>query len=77
MEKKKAKLTDKDMKPENISANITVRMNLDLLSSYKEWAEELGVGYQTLMKMKLTEALKGKYIEERLSLLEDKFKKQA
>ena len=75
--KKRAKLSDEDMKPENISSNITIRMNLDLLNSYKEWGEELGIGYQTLIKMKLTEALKGKNIEERLSLLEAKIKKQA
>jgi predicted DNA binding CopG/RHH family protein len=80
MEKKKIKkpiLTDEDMGPENISANITIRMSAELLNIYKEWAKELGVGYQTLMKIKLTEALKGKDLEERVLVLESKLKKQA
>ncbi len=81
MEKKKKKkkpiLNDEDLKLENISANITIRLNAELLNLYKDWAKELGIGYQTLMKIKLTEALKGKNLEERVLMLESKLKKQA
>lgn len=75
--KKKPILSDEDLKLENISANITIRLNAELLNLYKEWAKELGIGYQTLMKIKLTEALKGKNLEERVLMLESKLKKQA
>lgn len=75
--KKKPILNDEDLKLENISANITIRLNAELLNLYKEWAKELGIGYQTLMKIKLTEALKGKNLEERVLMLESKLKKQA
>lgn len=75
--KKKPILSDEDLKLENISANITIRLNAELLNLYKDWAKELGIGYQTLMKIKLTEALKGKNLEERVLMLESKLKKQA
>ncbi len=57
MAKTKALLKDEDLKPENIKSNITIRMPLDLLDAYRERADELGIGYQTLMQMTLRRAL--------------------
>jgi predicted DNA binding CopG/RHH family protein len=65
----KSLLTDKDMKPENIKANITIRISGDLLDAYRAQAAKLGIGYQTLMQMKLKEGLEHS-LEKRLEKLE-------
>jgi len=65
-------LTEDDLKPENVKANITIRMSLDLLDLYRAEAKRLGIGYQTLMQMKLKEAISKNPIEERVAKLEEK-----
>ncbi|MGE0631425.1 MAG: hypothetical protein AB7H48_12945 [Parachlamydiales bacterium] len=69
-------LTDEDMKPENIKANITIRISGELLNAYRAEAEKLGIGYQTLMQIKLKEGLE-KSIEKRLEKLERAMKNKA
>jgi len=69
-------LTDDDMKPENIKANITIRISGDLLGSYRKEAEKLGIGYQTLMQIKLKEGLENS-LEKRLEKLEKAMKAKA
>lgn len=63
-------LSEDDFKPENIKANITIRVSGDLLDAYRIEAEKMGIGYQTLMQIKLKEALENP-IEKRLERLED------
>jgi len=70
----KALLTDEHMKPENVKANITIRMSGDLLDAYRAEAAKLGIGYQTLMQIKLREALNNP-IEKRLEAIEKRLKK--
>lgn len=65
----KSLLTDEDVKPENIKANITIRVSGELLNAYRVEAETLGIGYQTLMQIKLKESLENS-LEKRLSKLE-------
>ena len=72
----KSFLTDEDMKPENIKANITIRVSGELLNAYRAEAEKLGIGYQTLMQIKLKEGL-GNSIEKRLEKLEKAMKVKA
>ncbi len=69
-------LTDEDMKPENVKANITIRISGELLSAYRVEAEKLGIGYQTLMQIKLKEGLKNS-LEKRLEKLEKALKGKA
>jgi predicted DNA binding CopG/RHH family protein len=69
-------LTDEDMKPENIKANITIRISGDLLNAYRAEAAKLGIGYQTLMQIKLKEGLENS-IEKRLEKLEKALKSKA
>ncbi len=77
---RKAKVTsrpliaDEDLKPENIKANITIRMSGDLLDAYRTEAARLGIGYQTLMQIKLREALENP-LEKRISAIEKKLKR--
>lgn len=76
----KSFLTDEDMKPENIKANITIRISGELLNAYRAEAEKLGIGYQTLMQIKLKEGLQNsleKRIEKRLEKLEKAMKVKA
>lgn len=37
----KSLLTDEDMKPENIKANITIRISGEILNAYRKEAEKL------------------------------------
>jgi uncharacterized protein (DUF4415 family) len=67
-------LTDEDLKPENIKANITIRISGDVLDAYRTEAKRLGIGYQTLMQMKLKEGLE-RQLERRIEALERKFNK--
>lgn len=69
-------LTDEDMKPENIKANITIRVSGELLNAYRIEAQKLGIGYQTLMQIKLKEGLENS-IEKRLQKLEKAMKSRA
>lgn len=72
----KSLLTDEDMKPENIKANITIRISGELLNAYRAEAEKLGIGYQTLMQIKLKEGLEHS-LEKRLEKLEKAMKVRA
>ncbi len=72
----KSLLTDEDIKPENIKANITIRVSGELLNAYRAEAEKLGIGYQTLMQIKLKEGLENS-IEKRLEKLEKALKVKA
>jgi predicted DNA binding CopG/RHH family protein len=69
----KSLLTDEDMKPENVKANITIRLSGDLLNAYREEAAKLGIGYQTLMQIKLKEGLDHSF-EKRLAKIEKALK---
>lgn len=69
-------LTDEDMKPENIKANITIRLSGEILDAYRVEAAKLGIGYQTLMQIKLKEGLENS-IEKRLTKLEKAIKSKA
>ncbi len=61
------------MKPENIKAKITIRNSGELLNVYRDEAEKLGIGYQTLMQIKLKEGLENTF-EKRLEKLEKAIK---
>lgn len=69
-------LNDEDMKAENIKANITIRISGELLNAYRKEAEKLGIGYQTLMQIKLKEGLENS-LEKRLEKLEKAMKVKA
>jgi predicted DNA binding CopG/RHH family protein len=62
-------LTDEDVRPENIKANITIRISGELLNAYRTEAEKLGIGYQTLMQIKLKEGLQNS-LEKRVEKIE-------
>lgn len=72
----KSLLTDEDMKPENVKANITIRISGDLLNAYRAEAAKLGIGYQTLMQIKLKEGLDHS-LEKRLAKIEKALKVKA
>jgi predicted DNA binding CopG/RHH family protein len=72
----KSLLTDEDMSPENIKANITIRISGDLLNAYRKEADKLGIGYQTLMQIRLKEGLENS-LEKRLEKLEKAMKTKA
>lgn len=76
MRKTKAKnlLSEEDLKPENVRMRISMMMPLDLIDAYKSEAEKLGIGYQTLMQLKLREALSNP-LEKRIEALEKKLKR--
>lgn len=66
-------LTDEDIKPENIKANITIRISGTLLDAYRSEAAKLGIGYQTLMQIKLKEGIENT-VEKRLERIEKAMK---
>lgn len=71
-------LTEEDLKPENVRMRISMMLPLDLMDAYKAEAEKLGIGYQTLMQMRLREALSKPAVEIRLERIErELFKKRA
>lgn len=76
MRRNKAKplITEEDLKPENIRIRISMMIPLDLMDAYKAEAEKLGIGYQTLMQMKLREALDNP-LEKRVAAIEKKLKR--
>ena len=67
-------LNDEHMKPENIKANITIRISGDLLDAYRSEAAKLGIGYQTLMQIKLREALDNS-LTKRVEAIEKKIRR--
>ena len=67
-------LTDEDMRPENVKVTISMRMPADVLDAYRERAKKLGIGYQTLMQMKLREGLEKDRLEARINALEAKMR---
>lgn len=70
-------LTDEDMKPENWSANVTIRMEGDVLEYFRAEAKKLGIGYQTAIKRALRKVMEGGSLEERVSRLESSIKRRA
>ena len=73
-EKEKNYLSEEDLKPENVITRISMMMPLDLIDIYKAEAAKLGIGYQTLMQLKLREAV-GNPLEKRIEALEKKLKR--
>ncbi len=69
-------LNDDATRAENIKANITIRISGDLLDAYRAEAARLGIGYQTLMQIKLREALDNP-LEKRVQSLEKALKGKA
>ena len=65
-------ILEKDLKHENIKIRISMLVPLDLQEAYKAEAEKLGIGYQTLMQMKLREGLDKSSLETRLEKIEQK-----
>lgn len=68
--KTKGLLSDEDLRPENIKCTISISMTGDLLDAYRSKAKALGIGYQTLMQIKLREVLDHNNLEARVSALE-------
>lgn len=63
-----------DFKPENVKVRINMMISEDLLETYRVEAKKLGIGYQTLMQIKLKEALDNS-LEKRIEVIESKLKK--
>jgi uncharacterized protein (DUF4415 family) len=70
-------ITDEDMRPENIKVTISIRMAADLLDAYRSRAKKMGIGYQTLMQLKLREALENERLDARVTALEAKLRRRA
>ncbi len=70
-------ITDDDMRPENIKVTISIRVPADVLDEYRSRARKLGIGYQTLMQMKLREALERDRLEARVAAIETKLRRRA
>jgi predicted DNA binding CopG/RHH family protein len=66
-------LTADDFRDENVKVRISMFVPVSLQKAYKEEALDLGIGYQTLMQMKLKEALENPIIK-RLEKIEEKLK---
>ena len=64
-------ITEDDIKSENAKIRISMFIPISLQDAYKAEAAKLGVGYQTLMQIKLREALDNP-IEDRLARVEKK-----
>lgn len=67
-------ITENDLKPENARIRISMLIPEDLLDAYREEAAKKGIGYQTLMQIKLREGLESRDLESRLSKIEKKLK---
>lgn len=72
---KESFLKEEDFKPENVKMTISLRVSEDLVDAYRAEAEKLGLGYQTLMQMKLREALLKDSLEKRVEAIEKKIKR--
>ncbi len=70
-------ITNEDMRPENIKVTISIRMAADLLDAYRSRAKKMGIGYQTLMQLKLREALENERLDARVTALEAKLRRRA
>lgn len=70
-------ITNEDMQPENIKVTISIRMAADLLDAYRTRAKKMGIGYQTLMQLKLREALENDRLDARVTALETKLRRRA
>lgn len=70
-------ITNEDMRPENIKVTISIRMAADLLDAYRTRAKKMGIGYQTLMQLKLREALENDRLDARVTALETKLRRRA
>ena len=64
-------ITEDDIKSENAKIRISMFIPISLQDAYKVEAAKLGIGYQTLMQIKLREALDNP-IEDRLARVEKK-----
>ena len=71
---KKNILSEEDFKSENVKVRINMFVSQDLLETYREAAGKLGIGYQTLMQIKLKEAIDHS-LEKRIEAIELKLKK--
>ena len=70
-------ITDEDIQPENIKVTISIRMPADVLDAYRSRAKKLGIGYQTLMQMKLREGLEKDRLDARVTAIEAKLRRRA
>lgn len=61
----------------NIKIRITAMLDADVLDALREMAKETGVGYQTLLNMKLRESILGEAIVDKnvIELITEKLKK--
>jgi predicted DNA binding CopG/RHH family protein len=66
-------LSEEDIKPENVKWNITIRMPGDLIEAYRREAAKLGIGYQTLMQLKLREGIDNS-LTKRIEAIEKRLK---
>lgn len=71
---KKNILSEEDFKPENVKVRINMFVSEDLLETYRDAAKKLGIGYQTLMQIKLREAMDHS-LEKRIEAIELKLKR--
>ena len=75
---KKDILTKEDLKDENITERVNMAISHAIVKEYRKRAKGLGIGYQTLMKIKLKEALDAETLESRLENIEaEVFKERA
>jgi predicted DNA binding CopG/RHH family protein len=72
--KKESILSEEDFKPENVKVRINMLVSEDLLQTYREAARKLGIGYQTLMQIKLKEAMDHS-LEKRIEAIESRLKR--
>jgi hypothetical protein len=63
-------LSEEDFHPDNVKIRISMFIPLSLQDAYRAEAEKLGIGYQTLMQIKLKEGLGKSPIEVRVERLE-------
>ena len=74
MPKKTSQIKAEDLKPENLRITISMRLPGDLIDGYREQAEKLGIGYQTLMQMRLREGLQKDDLVARLEAVEKRLR---
>lgn len=72
--KKESILTEEDFRPENVKVRINMFVSEDLLQTYRDEAQRLGIGYQTLMQIKLKEAMDNS-LEKRIEAIELKLRR--
>ena len=74
--KRKDMVTEEDIRPESAKIRITMYVPIALQAAYKKEAHKLGIGYQTLMQMKLKDGLESS-LEKRVTELEKKLGSKA